>query len=109
MMGSVTRGSPPASAGIGVLEQRQRQFLGQTAHLPQRLAAVEPERAEGIGCGELLQAGALQPAPPPQIAHVGEELPLPAGEVGHYSMTSTGDGQDRPPFGEGSGEQTNAG
>ena len=61
-------------AGIGVFEQRQRQFLRQTAHLPKRLAAVEPERAEGIGCGELLQACALQPAPPPQIAHVAVSL-----------------------------------
>ena len=87
MMGSVTRGSPPASAGIGMLEQRQRQFLGQTAHLPQRLAAVEPERAEGIGCGELLQAGALQPAPPPQIAHVVKSVSPCRGRSGSGSLS----------------------
>ena len=75
MMGSVTSGSAPASLACGMVEQRQRQFLRQAAHLPQRLAAVEPERAEGIGRGELLQAGALEPAPPPQIAHVAELLP----------------------------------
>ena len=82
-MGSVTSGSAPASARVGMIEQRQRQFLRQAAHLPQRLAAVEAERAEGIGRGELLQRGARQPAPPPQIAHVAEVLPRPArGRVG---------------------------
>src|SRR6185312_7980946 len=38
------------------------------------LAAVQPKRAEGIGRGELLQAGTLQPAPPPQLAYVGERV-----------------------------------
>ncbi len=31
------------------LEQRQRHIVRQPPHLPQRLAAIEPERAERVG------------------------------------------------------------
>ncbi len=55
---------------VGMIEQRQRNVLRQAAHLPQGLAAVEPERAEGIGACELLEAGAPDAAAPPQIAHI---------------------------------------
>ena len=81
MMGSVTRGSAPASAASACSNSGSGNLLGQAAHLPQRLAAVEPERAEGVGRGELLQAGALQPAAAPQIAHVGEGMPRLRGRL----------------------------
>ena len=42
-------------AFIGEGKERQRLRLGERRHLPQRLAAVEAERAEAIGGGELLQ------------------------------------------------------
>src|SRR6185437_1769229 len=71
-----------------MLKQRQRQLLRQPAHLPEGLAAVESERAAGIGRGELLQAGVLQPAPPPQLAYVG--IPSPRGEVSLRSKPGGG-------------------
>ena len=56
--------------GVGMLEQGQGNFPGQAAHLPQSLAAVEAEQAERVGAGELLEAGAGDAAPPPQIAYI---------------------------------------
>ena len=58
----------------GVIEQGQRQLLRQAAHLPQRLAAIVTERAEGISRGKALERGAADAAPPPQIADVSEEI-----------------------------------
>ena len=58
----------------GVIEQGQRQFLGQAAHLPQSLAAIVAKRAEGISRGKALERGAADAAPPPQIADVAEEI-----------------------------------
>ena len=65
MTGSATWGSAPISLAVGMIEQRQRHFLRQAAHLPQRLAAIETERAEGIGCSEAFERGAADSAPPP--------------------------------------------
>ena len=59
-------------ACCGVIEQGQRQFLRQPAHLPQRLAAIMAEGAERIRRGESLERGAADTAPPPQIADVAE-------------------------------------
>jgi hypothetical protein len=53
-----------------MIEQRERQLLRQTAHLPQCLAAIVAKRAEGIGRGETLKRGAADTASPPQIAYV---------------------------------------
>src|SRR5262245_37202361 len=61
-----------------MVEERQGNFERKPAHLPQGLAAVEAERAEAIRRGESFQACALEPAPPPQIAHVAISL---GGEV----------------------------
>ena len=76
--------------GCGVIEQRQRQFLGQAAHLPQRLAAIETERAEGIRRGEALERGAADAAPPPQVADVSDRSPplfvMPAQAGIHYPL-----------------------
>ena len=86
MTGSVTSGSAPASCGSGVIEQRQRQLLGQAAHLPQRLAAVVAERAEGVRRGEALERGAADAAPPPQVANIAEDIavltPVPSSPGG---------------------------
>src|SRR5262245_18850110 len=57
-----------------MVEERQGNLERKPAHLPQGLAAVETERAEAIRRGEPLQACALEPAPPPQIAHVAISL-----------------------------------
>src|SRR5262245_34423628 len=57
-----------------MVEKRQGNFERKSAHLPQGLAAVETERAEAIRRGEPLQTCALEPAPPPQIAHVAISL-----------------------------------
>ena len=77
MTGSVDCGLDADSLVVGVVEQRQRQLLGQAAHLPQRLAAIESERAEGIGRGEALEAWRGRPAPPPQLPHIAKfYLPL---------------------------------
>src|SRR5262245_64757502 len=57
-----------------MVEERQGNFERKSAHLPQGLAAVEAKRAEGIRRGEPLQACALEPAPPPQIAHIAISL-----------------------------------
>ena len=53
-------------------EQRQVVLVAgaaQRAHRPQRLAAVEAERAEGIGLREPLQHGGRKPGAQPEIAH----------------------------------------
>src|SRR5262245_62200198 len=57
-----------------MVEERQGNLERKPAHLPQGLAAVETERAEAIRRGEPLQACALEPAPPPQIAHIAISL-----------------------------------
>jgi hypothetical protein len=49
----------------GMIEQRQWALLRKPAHFPQSLTAVEPERTEGIGSGELLNARAADTAPSP--------------------------------------------
>ena len=72
MMGSVDLRLGAGLARRGMIEQRQRQFLGQPAHLPQSLAAIVAKRAEGISRGEALERGAADAAPPPQIADVAE-------------------------------------
>jgi hypothetical protein len=53
-----------------MIEEGERNFLRKTAHLPQRLAAVKPERAKGVRARKRLKACARNAAPPPQIAHI---------------------------------------
>src|SRR5262245_27610289 len=57
-----------------MVEKRQGNFERKSAHLPQGLTAVETERAEAIRRGQPFQACALEPAPPPQSAHVAISL-----------------------------------
>ena len=60
--------------GAGARGGEERQALGggagvERAHLPERGAAVEPERAERVGFGEPLEAGARDAGAQPEIAH----------------------------------------
>ena len=53
-------------------EQRQVVLVAgalQSPHRPQRLAAVEAERTEGVGFGELFERGGIEPRTQPEVAH----------------------------------------
>src|SRR5262249_48893863 len=49
--------------------------LAERLQRPQRTAAVEPGRAEGVGLGEALERTAAEPAAPPQRARIRISLP----------------------------------
>ena len=71
----------PRLRGVRMLEQRQRDLLGQAAHLPEGLAPVEAERAERIGACQLLDPGAADTAAAPQILHAGIGALAPRGNL----------------------------
>ena len=70
-------------------EQRQILLIAdpvQRLDRPQRLAPVEPERAERVGVGEPLQSGERNPAAQPQIAHGIEAGAAPLDQPAHLLL-----------------------
>jgi len=58
-------------AGLGGGEERQGLVVWQAAHGPERLAAVEPKRTEGVGIGEQPHRTARQIGPAHQFLDIG--------------------------------------
>ena len=63
----LTLPSPPnGGRGFFVLSEERQRRLAERLQGPQCAAAVEPDRAEGVGFGEALERAAAETAAPPQ-------------------------------------------